>query len=143
MGREFVLSGGEAMPRPGQLEEPVGELYRPPERQQCLRHSASSARGVDLPFKNIAVAKGMDVERVLIWPTARMERFLGDGTRLEGTPGCELYVAVTRARASVNHGPGLDHEPRPVCRADDHSRDLGAPLRRWTAGRVGDTRIAT
>ncbi len=67
----------------------------------CLRHSAGSGRGIDLPFVNIAVAKGMDVERVLIWATERMERFLGDGTMLGGTPCCELYVAVTRARASV------------------------------------------
>lgn len=67
----------------------------------CLRHNAGSARGVDLPFENIAVAKGRDVERVLIWATERMEKFLDDGIMLEGTPCCELYVAVTRARASV------------------------------------------
>lgn len=67
----------------------------------CLRHNAGSARGVDLPFENIAIAKGRDVERVLIWATARMEEFLCDGTVLEGTPCCEFYVAVTRARASV------------------------------------------
>jgi hypothetical protein len=73
------------------------ELFEP----LCLRHNAASARDVELPFVNIAVAKGMDVERVLIWPTARMEKFLHDGTPLDGTPCCELYVAVTRARASV------------------------------------------
>lgn len=67
----------------------------------CLRHNAGSARNVDLPFMNITLAKGMDVKRVLIWATERMEKFLDDGTMLEGTPCCELYVAVTRARASV------------------------------------------
>jgi DNA helicase II / ATP-dependent DNA helicase PcrA len=67
----------------------------------CLRHSAASAKDVELSFTNIAIAKGMDVERVLIWPTAKMEKFLRNGTLLEGTPCCELYVAVTRARASV------------------------------------------
>ncbi len=50
---------------------------------------------------NIGVAKGMDVERVLIWPTERMERFLDRGDELSGKACCDLYVAVTRARASV------------------------------------------
>jgi hypothetical protein len=67
----------------------------------CLRHSASSARNVALPFVNIGVAKGRDVERVMVWPTAKMTAFLRHGTMLEGIGGCELYVAVTRGRASV------------------------------------------
>ncbi len=67
----------------------------------CLRHSAAVARDVDLPFINIGVAKGMDVERVLIWPTAPVVSFLRDGKGLKTTPCSSLYVAVTRARASV------------------------------------------
>jgi DNA helicase-2/ATP-dependent DNA helicase PcrA len=67
----------------------------------CLRHSATTARSVDLPFINIGVAKGMDVERVLIWPTKGTIDFLKAGKALEPTPCCSLYVAVTRARASV------------------------------------------
>ncbi len=67
----------------------------------CLRYSAAIAKGVELPFINIGIAKGMDVERVLIWPTAAVLEFLRRGTRLEPTPCCSLYVAVTRARASV------------------------------------------
>jgi DNA helicase-2/ATP-dependent DNA helicase PcrA len=67
----------------------------------CLRHSASSAKEIPLPFVNIGLAKGSDVERVLVWPTAKMRAFLCNGTILEHTGGCELYVAVTRARSSV------------------------------------------
>jgi DNA helicase-2/ATP-dependent DNA helicase PcrA len=73
------------------------ETYSP----LCLRVSANVARGVELPFVNIGVAKGMDVERVLIWPTAGVLDFLKRGTTLEPTPCCSLYVAVTRAQASV------------------------------------------
>jgi DNA helicase II / ATP-dependent DNA helicase PcrA len=85
----FVVGRADA----GRYVEKFGPL--------CLRISANSARGVDLPFMNIRVAKGMDVERVFIWPTEGMEGFLRDGTMLEGTPCCDLYVAVTRARSSV------------------------------------------
>jgi DNA helicase II / ATP-dependent DNA helicase PcrA len=67
----------------------------------CLRRSAASARGMSLPFVNIGVAKGRDVKRVMIWPTAKMTMFLRTGTMLEDLGACELYVAVTRARASV------------------------------------------
>ena len=67
----------------------------------CLRHSAAVAKAVPLPFTNIGIAKGMDVERVLIWPTRGALDFLSKGKRLDPTPCCSLYVAVTRARASV------------------------------------------
>jgi DNA helicase-2/ATP-dependent DNA helicase PcrA len=67
----------------------------------CLRHSAAVAKDVDLPFINIGIAKGMDVERVLIWPTASVVSFLREGKALKTTPCSSLYVAVTRARASV------------------------------------------
>ncbi len=84
----------------------------------CLRHNASSAKGVDLTFVNIGLAKGMDVERVLVWPTGKMIEFLRDGKLLEGTRGCELYVAVTRARASVAFAVKQPGDfPLPVWRA--------------------------
>jgi hypothetical protein len=67
----------------------------------CLRPGANTARGVDLPFTNIGVSKGMDVERVLIWPTGGATDFLRAGKMLGGIACCSLYVAVTRARASV------------------------------------------
>jgi hypothetical protein len=67
----------------------------------CLRYSKAAARDVDLPFVNIGVAKGMDVERVLLWPTRAMAQFVTHGKALEVSPCCYLYVAVTRAQASV------------------------------------------
>jgi DNA helicase II / ATP-dependent DNA helicase PcrA len=35
----------------------------------CLRYNKNTARNIGLPFMNIGIAKGMDVERVLLWPT--------------------------------------------------------------------------
>jgi hypothetical protein len=73
------------------------ERYQP----LCLRSMASSGNAVALPYVNIGIAKGMDVERVLIWPTEGVTKFLANGTALKATPCCSLYVAVTRARHSV------------------------------------------
>jgi DNA helicase-2/ATP-dependent DNA helicase PcrA len=67
----------------------------------CLRYNANSAKSLDLPFINIGMAKGLGVERVLIGPTSGMIDFLSKGKRLDDIPCCSLYVAVTRARASV------------------------------------------
>jgi hypothetical protein len=67
----------------------------------CLRYNASCAKSLDLPFINITVAKGLGVERVLIGPTSGMIDFLRKGKKLGEVPSCTLYVAVTRARASV------------------------------------------
>lgn len=75
----------------------------------CLRHSAAIAKAIDLPFINIGIAKGLDVERVLVWPTSGVLEFLSKGKPLDPTPCCSLYVAVTRARASVAF---VVHEPR-------------------------------
>jgi superfamily I DNA/RNA helicase len=66
-----------------------------------LRRSANSARDLDLDFINIGIAKGLEAERVLIAPTAAMREFLLTGKALDTDPACHLYVAVTRARASV------------------------------------------
>ncbi len=67
----------------------------------CLRYNANSAKSLDLPFINIGMAKGLGVERVIIGPTSGMINFLSKGKRLDDIPCCSLYVAVTRARASV------------------------------------------
>lgn len=67
----------------------------------CLRYNKAIARDVDLPFVNIGIAKGMDVERVLLWPTKDMARFVTHGKALKASPCCYLYVAVTRAQTSV------------------------------------------
>lgn len=84
----------------------------------CLRHNVKFAQDVDLPFLNIGPSKGMDVERVLIWPTSGVREFLKRGKRQKETPSCSLYVAVTRARASVAFA---------VDRPDDY------PFPRWRA----------
>lgn len=67
----------------------------------CLRHNANCAKSLALDFMNIGVAKGLGVDHVLIGPTDNVIKFLRLGTPLEETPACSLYVAVTRARASV------------------------------------------
>jgi hypothetical protein len=77
------------------------EQYRKAFDALCLRHSKSSAKSLDLPFRNIGVSKGLGVEHVLIAPTEPMRKYLQKGTALEIIPACSLYVAVTRARSSV------------------------------------------
>jgi DNA helicase-2/ATP-dependent DNA helicase PcrA len=67
----------------------------------CMRHSASSARSIDLPFVNIGKAKGRTSDHVLVAPTTPMLEFLRSGRALETFGACSLYVAVTRARFSV------------------------------------------
>jgi hypothetical protein len=83
----------------------------------CLRHSKASAKSLDLPFTNFGQAKGMAAHRVLIAPTDGIRRFLTSNTPLEGVAACSLYVAVTRAQASVAF-------------VVDHPGQLGIPV--WT-----------
>ncbi|MDQ3913807.1 MAG: UvrD-helicase domain-containing protein [Actinomycetota bacterium] len=73
------------------------EAYRP----LCLRHSANSARKLDLNFTTFRMSKGRSADRILIAPTNRMVDFLRDGKRLDPAAACSLYVGVTRARFSV------------------------------------------
>jgi len=70
-------------------------------RPLCLRHSAASARSLDLPFVNIRMAKGLEHDRVLLALTGPMRDFICSGKPLTPSAACSLYVAVTRARASV------------------------------------------
>lgn len=67
----------------------------------CLRHSAASAKHLDLQFTTFRMSKGIGVDRVLIAPTGGQLAFLSRGAKLDDTPCCSLYVAVTRARHSV------------------------------------------
>ncbi len=55
----------------------------------------------DFADMNIAMAKGLSCDRVLIAPTSGVIDFLRRGTALGEGPGCSLYVAVTRTRHSV------------------------------------------
>jgi superfamily I DNA/RNA helicase len=78
------------------VEEYV-DRYRP----QCLRHSVSSAKHLDLDFQNFKGVKGATFDRVLLAPTANIESFIKKGTSLEATAAAAFYVAVTRARQSL------------------------------------------
>lgn len=68
---------------------------------QPLRDSVSTAHDVDLPFRNFGKVKGKTFERVLIYPTSTVTKFLTQGTELRPKTACGLYVAVTRAKHSV------------------------------------------
>ncbi|MCZ7375316.1 UvrD-helicase domain-containing protein [Micromonospora sp. WMMC250] len=67
----------------------------------CLRYNAGSWKEVDLPFRNIGLAKGRGAEHVLVAPTTKMEDFVRSNKPLEPATACSLYVAVTRAHHSV------------------------------------------
>ncbi|WP_176079765.1 UvrD-helicase domain-containing protein [Paraburkholderia tropica] len=68
---------------------------------QCLRHSVSSGKSLDLPFINFKVSKGATYERVLVLPTSGIVDFIRSGVTLEAGPASSFYVAVTRAQQSV------------------------------------------
>jgi len=66
-----------------------------------LRHSRrADTKG--LPAMNIGVAKGRTFDRVLIFPTKPMLRYLRDRDEKKLKAPERLYVAVTRARYSVS-----------------------------------------
>ncbi|HYJ09625.1 MAG TPA: hypothetical protein VEX18_11465, partial [Polyangiaceae bacterium] len=67
----------------------------------CLRYNAAAGGALNLPFTNIRLAKGCEAERVLLVPTQAMKRFVSEGKMLKTSTASSLYVAVTRARASV------------------------------------------
>jgi DNA helicase IV len=54
-----------------------------------------------LPAMNIGVAKGSTFDRVMIFPTKPMLKYLADGDETKLKSPEKLYVAVTRARFSV------------------------------------------
>lgn len=68
---------------------------------QPLRDSIRTARDVDLRFQNFGKVKGLTFDRVLIYPTSTITKFLTAGTELAPKTACGLYVAVTRAKHSV------------------------------------------
>jgi hypothetical protein len=71
--------------------------YRP----QGLRHSAASAKSLDLDFMNFKVAKGATFARVLIAPTSPISDFIRSGVSMEPLAASSFYIAVTRAEQSV------------------------------------------
>jgi superfamily I DNA/RNA helicase len=67
----------------------------------CLRRMKTSAKSLELPFRNIGVSKGLESQHVLVAPTDNVTKYLRNGKALEPSAACYLYVAVTRARASI------------------------------------------
>lgn len=73
------------------------ERYQP----ACLRQLSTTPVPDDLRATNFGVNKGLTHDRVLIFTTGPMRKFLTKGTLLEGKSACGLYVGVTRAVYSV------------------------------------------
>lgn len=68
---------------------------------QVLQWSKAGDDKVGAPL-NFGDSKGMTFERVLIYPHAKLQKFLKDGNmEMEGQSKTKSYVAVTRARQSV------------------------------------------
>jgi DNA helicase-2/ATP-dependent DNA helicase PcrA len=93
------------------------ERYAETHDALCLRSQSNLGNECALPYATFGDAKGMEASHVLIWPTAPIAKHLVDRTPLAPKSACGLYVAITRARASV---------------AFITDRDLGLPV--WTAG---------
>lgn len=87
---------GVFLVREDDVEQYVQEFH-----PQCLRYSKASAKTAPYEFLNYKESKGLSRQRVLIWPTKRVEDYLRKGTQLDSYAACELYVAITRARQSV------------------------------------------
>ena len=68
---------------------------------KCLRHSVSSGKQFDFDFLNFKASKGLEFERVLVFPTEPIKKFIKSGIYLAPIPAASFYVAVTRARQSV------------------------------------------
>ncbi|KJR10092.1 hypothetical protein UG54_02185 [Gordonia sihwensis] len=67
-----------------------------------LRTSAASAKKFSyLPMMNFGEAKGIGRERVLIFPTGAIKKFLTTGVGLDDKQAARFYVAITRAEQSV------------------------------------------
>lgn len=72
------------------------ETYNP----QILRWSKKTDT-ISLPAINIGASKGLTYERVLIFPTKRMKKYLETSDINDAGDIPKLYVAVTRAKYSV------------------------------------------
>ncbi len=87
-------------------------------------------RSVDAgyPVRNFGEAKGATFERVLIYPTAPMAKWVIDNTyNLKSEARAKLYVAITRAKVSAAVVLNLDSEVRlegiQSYRSDDDEAD--------------------
>lgn len=91
---EHTGHDGVFIVHPNDVEEYI-QRYNP----QCLRYNARTA----LPRAiNFGDSKGLTFDRVLIKPTAKMEKYLKTGELvLDETTLAKFYVALTRAKYSV------------------------------------------
>lgn len=76
-------------------------LYVEAFQPQCLRNSISSGKEFDLDYMNFGVSKGQTFNRVLIYPTDPIGKFISKGESLKPLSAADFYVAVTRAEQSV------------------------------------------
>lgn len=68
---------------------------------RCLRNSISSGKEFDLDYMNFGVSKGQTFNRVLIYPTGPIGKFISKGEYLVPLSAADFYVAITRAEQSV------------------------------------------
>ncbi|PYY80201.1 ATP-dependent helicase [Pseudomonas sp. TKO26] len=73
------------------------ETFQP----KCLRNSIRSGKEFDLDYMNFGVSKGQTFNRVLIYPTDPIGKFISKGEYLLPLSAADFYVAVTRAEQSV------------------------------------------
>lgn len=73
------------------------ETFQP----QCLRNSIRSGTEFELDYMNFGVSKGQTFNRVLIYPTEPIGKFISKGEYLLPLSAADFYVAVTRAEQSV------------------------------------------
>jgi DNA helicase-2/ATP-dependent DNA helicase PcrA len=70
-------------------------------KPQVLRYSRATENVLGTPI-NFGEAKGMEFERVLIYPHKKFEKFLATGIIKDaGSDIAKIYVAITRARQST------------------------------------------
>lgn len=83
-----------------QIEASEVQEYYTKFRPVVLRHD-KNANTMGLPAMNIGLSKGSTFDRVLVFPTRPMRRYLEDRNPSALKAPERLYVAVTRARFSV------------------------------------------
>lgn len=66
-----------------------------------LRYNSTAIVNHNYPVMNYGSSKGMDFDRVLIYPTEWFIKWLINGDSLAITTLSKLYVAITRAKQSV------------------------------------------
>jgi len=77
------------------------ESYVREHRPVVLRYSKATKRTMGLPSINFGLSKGRTYDRVLIFPTAGIRRYLDTRAVEDAGDIPKFYVAVTRARFSV------------------------------------------